>query len=256
MLTDAHAHLNDVRFDGEVEEVIERAREVGVVKIVNAATDLPSAEKALEIADKYDECFFTVGIHPHDAKDAKESDYYRFSEMAKHPKCVAYGEIGLDYHYDLSPRDVQREIFKYQLAVAHDLSLPLVLHLREAYGDANKILSDNKALLKDGILLHCYGGSMELARDFYNKLDCYYSFGGAITFKNANKGDVLRAVPQNRILFETDCPYMTPVPYRSTRNEPSYLTLVRERAALELSMTLDEIEDTVYSNFCEFYRMR
>lgn len=256
MLTDAHAHLNDAKFDGEVDEAIQRARDSRVVKIINAAWDRGSAEKALELAEKYDECYFTVGVHPHQAKDVVEQDYYRFKELAKHPKCVAYGEIGLDYHYDFSPRDVQRAVFDYQIQVAFDLSLPLVLHLREAYGDANQILDKNRKLLTNGVLLHCYGGSMELARDYYNKLDCYYSFGGAVTFKNANKGDVLRTIPKNRLLLETDCPYMTPVPLRGQRNEPANLPLIRDKIAFELSLSPEEVEDITYSNFSEFYKVR
>jgi len=256
MLKDAHAHLNDPAFLDDVDEVVNKLKDSGVGMVVNAAWDRESAIKAMELAEKYSGFYFTIGVHPHQSKDAIESDFYIFEDLAKHEKCVAYGEIGLDYHYDLSPRDVQRKIFEYQLQIADSLSLPVVLHLREAYKDANDILSANKNKLNNGVLLHCYSGSMELARDFYNKLDCYYSFGGAITFKNANKGDTLRAIPKNRILLETDCPYMTPVPFRGQRNDPSYIGLTRNKMAEELNLTSDEIEEITSQNFDNFYRIK
>ena len=255
MFTDAHAHLNDPVFGDDFELAIQRAQEAGVGVLVNAAWDLFSTERAAYLADTYSCCYFTAGYHPHQAKDATEEYLDHIAFLAQHPKCVAIGEIGLDYHYDLSPREVQKEMFRRQLRMARKIGKPVVLHLREAYADANKILLEERDCLLNGVLLHCYGGSMESARDFYNKLGCYYSFGGAVTFKNAKKGEVLRAVPRDRLLLETDCPYMTPVPHRGERNEPAWIPLIAAKVAEELGLSVEEVEKQTYDNFLTFYRI-
>lgn len=256
MLTDAHAHLNDSAFVGELESIYNRCIEEGVGYIINSAWDLTSSIKAYELSQKYHNMYFTVGVHPHNAIDVKSGDLDALIELSKHPKCVAWGEIGLDYHYDLSPREIQREFFDLQIKIANSLNLPIVLHLREAYDDANAILKNNKNNLNNGILLHCYSGSMELARDFYNKLDCYYSFGGAITFKNNNKKTVLNVIPKDRIMLETDCPYMTPVPFRGQKNSPAFLRLIRDKMALDLDITPLEVEHITQNNLLRFYRIK
>lgn len=255
MLSDAHAHLNDKAFDNDIMSVYEDCLNKGVGIIVNSAWDRASSEKALELAEKYDNMYFTVGIHPHNAIEAKENDLYALIELSRHNKCVAWGEVGLDYHYDFSPRDMQKGFFGDQIAIANELSLPLVLHLREAYQDANEILDKNIDKLNNGVLLHCYSGSMELARDYYNKFGCYYSFGGAITFNKNNKKSVLEVIPKDRLLLETDCPYMTPVPFRGERNTPALLGLVRDRMACDLGLTAVEVENLTYQNIQRFYRL-
>lgn len=254
MLTDAHAHLNDKVYEDN--SFFSTFEENGVGIIVNGAWDVDSSLKACRLAEAYPNFYFTAGIHPHNAQDAKEGDLDIIKELSSHEKCVAIGEIGLDYHYDLSPRDVQKEYFERQIDLAHSLNMPVVLHLRECYQDANEIILRNKDKFANGVLLHCYSGSTELARDVYNKLGFYYSFGGAITFKNAKKGDTLRAIPLDRILLETDCPYMTPVPKRGQVNSPLNLYLIRDKMAEELSLTAEEIERITEDNLKRFYNIR
>lgn len=254
MYFDAHAHLDDEQFVQGLDEVVENMRVVGVTGVVNAACDLASCASSQALAERYPWCWCTAGIHPHYAQDADEIAYQRIRQFASHSRCVAIGEIGLDYHYDLSPRDVQRKVFADQLALAHELRLPVVLHLREAYQDANEILSAHRELLTDGVLLHCYSGSAELVRDVYNKLDCYYSFGGAITFAK-HKEEVLRAIPKERLLLETDCPYMTPVPLRGRRNSPANLPIICAKMADLLGLDDQEMQEFTYQNARRFYRL-
>lgn len=254
MLTDAHAHLNDKAFDDP--SLFSLFSQNGVGIIVNGAWDVASSIKAKELAEGYPDFYFTAGIHPHNAKDAKKDDFDTIVRLAEHEKCVAIGEIGLDYHYDFSPRDIQKDFFVKQIELAHSLKLPVVLHLRECYQDANEIILANKDKMTEGVLLHCYSGSMELARDIYNKLGFYYSFGGAITFKNAKKGEVLRSIPKDRILLETDCPYMTPVPKRGQVNSPLNLNLICNKMAEELGLTFREVEVITEDNLRRFYNIR
>lgn len=256
MLTDAHAHLNDSAYEKDLDEVYSRLLEDGVGIVVNSAWDRQSSERAMELADKYPEMYFTVGIHPHNVVDVQDRDLYKLVEMTKHDKCVAWGEIGLDYHFDTSKIDLQKAFFKEQIGIADELSLPLVLHVRDAYKDADDIVKANIDKMKNGVLLHCYSGSMELARDFYNKLGFYYSFGGAITFNKNNKKAVLEVIPEDRIMVETDCPYMTPVPFRGNRNTPSYTRYVVDRMALDLGKTSEQIEKITRENLIRFYRIK
>lgn len=256
MLSDAHAHLNDKAFVEDLDEVYMKCIDANVGLIVNSSWDRVSSEKAFELSQKYENMYFTVGIHPHNARESKEGDFDILKELSKDSKCVAWGETGLDYHYDLSPREMQREFFEEQIRIADSLSMPVVCHLREAYADANEIISRNVDKIRNGLLLHCYSGSMELARDFYNKHGFYYSFGGAITFKNNNKKSVMEVISIDRILLETDCPYMTPVPKRGTRNDPSNLTLIRNETARNLNLTNEEVEEITYQNVLRFYRIK
>lgn len=255
MLTDAHAHLNDSAYIDDLDAVVSDCLNNGVGIIVNSAWDLDSSIKASELAEKYPHMYFTVGIHPHNVPDAKDSDLYKLMDLTKHDKCVAWGETGLDYHYDQTKKDIQKAFFKKQIDIANQLGMPLVLHLRDAYGDANEIISAYSHKMNNGVLLHCYSGSMELARDMYNKLDFYYSFGGAITFNKNNKSEVLKVIPEDRLMLETDCPYMTPVPYRGKRNTPAYLSLVRDKMAENLNKSPDYIEQITYRNLLRFYHI-
>ena len=254
MLFDAHAHLDDEKFGGELDGVVEKLLEAGVVGVVNAACDEDSCHTSLALAEKYPWCYFTVGIHPHCAKDYTPETEALIRRLAAHPKCVAVGEIGLDYHYDNSPREAQRAVFARQLVLADELGKPVVLHLREAYEDANQILAQHRDKLRNGVLLHCYSGSAELARDVYNGLDAYYSFGGAITFAK-HKDKVLAVIPPERLLLETDCPYMTPVPLRGQRNDPSLLPYVCAKMAELIGKTPEEVALLTTQNARRFYRL-
>lgn len=254
MYFDAHAHLDDERFAEGLDDVLPAIREAGVEGVVNAACDLDSCRTSGELANAVPWIWCTAGIHPHYADTVTADALSRVARYAQMPKCVAVGEIGLDYHYDFSPRDAQRKAFAEQLALAHELHMPVVLHLREAYADANEILLGNRSLLTDGVLLHCYGGSAELARDVYNKLDCYYSFGGAVTFAK-HKDEVLAAIPRERLLLETDCPYMTPVPYRGQRNTPANIPIIARKIAELLGADEGEIAFQTTANARAFYRL-
>lgn len=252
LLIDSHAHLNDEKLlplAGEIHDTMERD---GLRAIINVGYDRESSECAYKLTE-YENYFAAVGIHPHDAKTATQGDYERFAELVTRDKVVAIGEIGLDFYYDLSPREVQERVFIEQLDLAHSLKMPVIIHLRDAYGAMLKLLKDNKKLTEYGILLHCYSGSKEILTELA-KLGAYFSFGGAITFKNAtDKPDVVRATPKDRLLLETDCPYMTPVPYRGKTNEPKYVNLVADKVSEILSVSREEVAETTARNTVEFF---
>ena len=254
MYFDAHAHLDDEKFDGDIAEVLPTIVAAGVEGVVNAACDLKSCHTSGALSRQVPWIWCTAGVHPHYADEVTADALAEVARFAANPKCVAIGEIGLDYHYDFSPRDRQKAAFAEQLALAHALHLPVVLHLRECYGDANEILLANRSLLTDGVLLHCYGGSAELVRDVYNGLDCYYSFGGVVTFAKY-KDEVLREIPADRLLLETDCPYMTPVPLRGQRNTPANIPLVCRKIAELLGEDETELALRTTRNAKRFYRL-
>lgn len=253
MLIDSHCHILDNRLDADSEACGMTAD--GLSAIVESAYDLSSSHKAADLADRYARIFCTVGCHPEEAGGYKESDRDEYLELCTRPKVVAVGEIGLDYCYEISPRDVQKKVFLHQLYTAHEAKKPVVLHIRDALGDAFELLSAHKSLLTDGMLLHCYGGSREMAERFTKEFDAYFSFGGVITFKNAKKDDIVRAIPRDRLMLETDCPYMTPVPYRGQTNRPAYVAFVAEKAAQILETSKEEIAQTTALNACRFYRL-
>ena len=209
MMIDTHCHLNDEKLLPEADRIVAEFPEVGIESAICVGYDMPSSEKAVELAKKYAPVFAAVGIHPHDAVTADYDKYDRLAELSSSEKVVAIGEIGLDYHYDLSPRAIQKGAFREQIELAQALGLPVILHVREAYEEARQILYEMSSYLSNGLLLHCYSGSAEMVRDF-SRLDAYYAFGGAITFNNAKRNvEALAAVPRDRLLLETDCPYMT-----------------------------------------------
>lgn len=247
MIIDSHAHINDERLKDEKEEIISTLGDSGIEKIIEVGYDFESSKAAYELSQKYDMIYSAVGIHPHDAKSRKESDYDYFRSVASNKKVVAIGEIGLDYFYDLSERDIQKKIFKEEIELADELKMPIIIHLRDAFGDIAEILKDMKRYLNSGVLIHCYTGSREFLHEL-NKYDCYYAFGGAVTFKNAHKEEVVRGVPIERLLIETDCPYMTPVPYRGKPNRPQYVTYVLQKLSEILNISYDELGKITYDN--------
>ncbi len=236
MIVDTHCHLTDEILFPDAENIIGNMHEDGLSALVCVGYDLPSSVGSFDLALAHKDVYAAVGMHPHDSRLATKEMYDKFAEMATNEKVVAVGEIGLDYHYDLSPRDVQKKVFAEQIDLADSLTLPVILHIREAYEDARQILADNKNKLKNGVLLHCYSGSAEMVKVF-NKFDAFYSFGGAITFKNAvHNLEALAAVPREKLVFETDAPYMTPVPFRGKPNQPKLINLVVDKAAEVLSV--------------------
>lgn len=226
---DTHAHLLSDAFDEDRDEVIARIHTAGVCLCMEAGTTLADSERAIALADEHAFVYAAAGIHPHEAEGAPEDALDRLGALLMHKKCRALGEIGLDYHYDLSPRDVQRRVFAEQLDLSIELDRPVIIHDREAHADTLALLTERKGKARG--VLHCYSGSKEDAKK-YLELGFFLSFGGTLTFKNARRvQEVAAYVPMERILCETDSPYLTPVPKRGQRNDPANVALVVEKLA-------------------------
>lgn len=243
---DTHAHLTDARFDEDREALIKGlpAKDIGLV--VNVACDLTEAEATRTLTEQYDFIYGAVGIHPHIAQAMQPHDLEGIRGYLALPKFVALGEIGLDYHYDFSPREAQRACFAAQLELAQALDLPVILHVREAFFDCMDILRAHRQKLKG--VMHCYSGSLETAFQCMD-MNLYIALGGAVTFKNAVKqAEIARRLPLERLLLETDCPYMTPVPHRGQRNDPGYIRMVAEKTAAERGMELAALAQVTYEN--------
>lgn len=248
MIIDTHCHLNDEKLLPEADGIVSGFPSHGIESAICVGYDMPSSELAVELAEKHDNVYAAIGIHPHDATTADYDKYERLATLSSSKKVVAIGEIGLDYHYDLSPRAIQKGVFREQIELADTLGLPIILHIREAYEDARQILFESRSYLKNGLLLHCYSGSSEFVRIF-GELDAYFAFGGAITFNNAKHNlEAMKAVPRDRLLLETDSPYMTPVPHRGKTNRPEYISYVAEKAAQVLEMNRAELERITTEN--------
>lgn len=253
MLFDSHAHLDDEKFDEDRDEVITRALENGITGIINAGACMTSSARSVALAEQYNSIYAAVGIHPHDAKSAKESDYAQLADWTKLDKVVAIGEIGLDYYYDFSPRDLQRAVFVRQIDVARQMDMPFIVHDRDAHGDILEILKKEGKGLRG--VLHCFSGSLEMAKEVI-KLGFYISIAGPVTFKNAAKlPEIVTSVPLERLLVETDCPYLTPHPHRGKRNEPSYVKLVAEQVAHFRGMKVDEFAVATTNNVKNLFRI-
>jgi TatD DNase family protein len=234
---DSHAHLTYKAYRKDLEAVLERAREAGVTAIVNASFDLTSSQAGLRIAEDHADVYAAVGVHPHDAGTLNLDVLGVLDELAEHPKVVAIGEIGLDFYRDLSPRRTQEDAFRLQIGLARDLGLPIIIHDRDAHQRTMQILKDEK--VSRGVL-HCFSGDLNLARQGV-ELGLYISFAGPITYNGKKAGEILKWMPEDRILIETDCPYLTPVPYRGKRNEPAYVRYVLERVAEFLARPAEEV---------------
>ena len=247
MLFDTHVHLNADQFKEDVEDVIERAKDTGVSRMVVVGFDRLTITRAMELVEKYDELYAAVGWHPVDAIDMKDEDLEWIEELAAHPKVVALGEMGLDYHWDKSPKDVQKEVFRRQIRLAKKVQLPIVIHNREATQDIVDILKEEGASEVGGIM-HCFSGSPETALECVN-MNFYISLGGPVTFKNAKKPkEVAEAVPLEKLLIETDCPYLAPHPYRGKRNEPAYVKRVAEEIAALKNLSYEEVAHVTMKN--------
>jgi TatD DNase family protein len=229
MLFDSHAHLDDKRFDDDREQVIQRAAAAGLVGILNAGACMESSARSVALAGKHELVYAAVGIHPHDAKEAKAGDYEQLADWCLAPKVVAIGEIGLDYYYDLSPREVQQQVFRRQIDVARQLKKPIIIHDRDAHGDVLAMIK-KEAKGMSGVL-HCFSGSLEMATEVI-KLGFYVSFAGPVTYaKDGKLKEVAARIPLERLLVETDCPYLTPQPYRGRRNEPAHVRFTAAEVA-------------------------
>ena len=222
---DSHCHIDGPEYDADRDDVIKRARDAGVTAMLDVGTGDPHSgafERAIELAENYGEIYAAIGVHPHDAKLFDDATEQRIVDLIKQSRrVIAWGEVGLDYHYDHSPRGVQREVFRRQVRLARSLELPLIIHSREADGDTIEILRAEVAGYERGGVMHCFGGSLSMAQSAV-ELGFFISFAGNLTFKNAQElRNVARQLPLDRLLIETDCPYLTPVPFRGKRNEPA-----------------------------------
>lgn len=247
MLFDTHAHLNATQFNEDVEQVIERARAEGVSHIVVVGFDRPTIQRAMELAEQYSFIYAAVGWHPVDAIHMTDEDLIMIERLAAHPKVVALGEMGLDYYWDQSPKEVQKEVFRKQIRLAKKVKLPIIIHNRDATADIVHILQEEHAEEVGGVM-HCFSGSIEVARQCID-MNFYISFGGPVTFKNAKKPkEVAKEIPLDRLLIETDCPYLTPHPFRGKRNEPSYVKYVAEAIAELKGISFEEVAQKTSDN--------
>ncbi len=229
MYFDTHAHMDDGRFDKDREALFKGLPSRGISLVLNPGADMVSSRKAIDYARAYGYVYAAVGVHPHDAKAMRDEDLDVLGKMALgEAKVVAIGEIGLDYYYDFSPREVQKERFVQQLELASKLGLPVIIHNRDSHRDIMDILEYKKSILTGGVM-HCYSGSWEMAKKLLD-LGFYISLAGPVTFKNARRPvEVAEKIPLDRLLIETDSPYLTPVPHRGKRNDPGYVKFVAEK---------------------------
>ena len=257
---DTHAHYDDEKFGVDREPLIEGLFNGGVALIIDPATDLNSSRRVLELSQKYSGYYCAVGIHPHEASAASDCDIEAISVMCApdspgSERIVAIGETGLDYHYDFSPRDVQIENFRRNIRLALKHRLPLIVHDREAHQDTLDVLYEEHAF-DTKVLYHCFSGSAEYAK-VLTGLGCYFSFGGAVTFKNAKKFEtVVAAIPNDRILPETDSPYMAPEPVRGTRNDSSNLKYIYPALSRLMGIGVETAAAVFADNAARFFGIR
>lgn len=252
LIFDSHAHYDNERFADDLEQVLSAMPQKGVGRIMNVASDIESCISTPKLAEQYDFVYATVGIHPHTASTLDHSVLDLMARQAANPKVRAIGEIGLDYYYDLSPRDQQVEAFIKQLEFAHDLKMPVVIHSRDAHQETLNIL---KKYRPTGIV-HCFSGSAELAEEMV-KLGLYIGFTGVVTFQNAKKALLAAAAtPLDRLLIETDCPYMAPVPHRGERCDSSMLTLVATKLAEIKGLSTEQLLTATWDNANRIYEIQ
>ncbi|WP_164670610.1 TatD family hydrolase [Virgibacillus doumboii] len=252
MLFDTHVHVNARDFFDDRDETIQRAFDAGVKYMVVVGFDRETIPIAMEIAEQYETIYAAVGWHPVDAVDMKDEDLAWIEELSAHPKVVAIGEMGLDYHWDKSPKDVQKEVFRKQIALAKKVNMPIIIHNREATEDIMEVLQEEDANEVGGIM-HCYNDSAEFVQAFLD-MNFYISLGGPVTFKNATlPKDVAVEVPLDRLLVETDAPFLAPHPNRGKRNEPAYVKLVAEKIAELREMPFDELSNITTQNALTFF---
>jgi TatD DNase family protein len=259
MFVDSHAHIDGPEFDEDRDEVIQRARAAGVSAILNIGTGDPHSgafERAVGLAGTHQDVYAAIGVHPHDARLFDDSAQQRITSLiGQSPRVIAWGEIGLDFHYDNSPRDVQMAVFRRQLQLARDLKLPVIIHTREAEEETFEILKSHWAGSELPGVMHCFSGSLQLAQQAV-ALGFYISFSGIITFKKAEElRAVAKQVPLDRLLIETDCPFLAPVPFRGKRNEPAYVVEVARCLSDIHGTTVDKIGETTTDNFWRVFSL-
>ncbi len=258
MIIDSHCHLDDAAFDDDRDAVVARAREAGVVGMLAIGTGdgPPDLEAAIRLAEHYESVWATVGIHPHDASKADAASFDKLAELCGHPKVVALGEIGLDYHYDNSPRETQREVFVNQMQIARQARKPIVIHTRDAWEDTIELLETHWSPGALAGIMHCFSGDAEQARESLD-LGFWVSFAGVVTFRRAEQlREAAAAVPIDRLLVETDAPYLTPEPYRKIRrNEPRYVVETARKVAEVRGIEYEELAAATSRNFCALFNL-
>ncbi len=252
MLFDSHSHITDNKFNNDRDKVIQRAFDEGVKWILNPAVDFQSSLDAIELADKYENIYAAVGVHPHDAKTLDDNLLGLIKSLAKKECVRAIGEIGLDFYYDNSPRDIQRHWFRKQIQMAKEVGKPIIIHDRDAHKEVFDILNDEDAF-DNGVLMHCYSASAEMAKQYVKK-GAYISLGGPVTFKNAKKAhEVAKMVSLDHLMIETDSPYLTPEPYRGKRNESAYVKYVAQRIADLKGISVELLSEKTTENAKRFF---
>ncbi len=252
MFIDTHVHLNADQYEEDLQEVINRALEAKVEKMVVIGFDRKTIERTMELIEQFDFIYGVIGWHPVDAIDCTQEDLEWIEELAAHPKIVGIGETGLDYYWDKSPKDVQQVIFRKQIQLAQKINLPIIIHNRDATGDVVKILREENAASVGGVM-HCFSGSVETARECI-AMNFMISLGGPVTFKNARlPKEVATEIPLEHLMIETDAPYLAPHPYRGKRNEPAFVPLVAEEIARLKGLTIEEIAQATTDNAKIFF---
>ena len=252
-MIDSHVHLDDEAFDEDRDELIKNLYENVIEIVVNNSSDLSSSENSVKLANKYENIYASIGVHPHEAESYNDDVEKKLIELSKNKKVVAIGEIGLDYYYDNSPRDIQREVFKKQIALAAKLKKNIVIHSRDASEETFEILKEAHEKYEFVALIHCFSQSVEMMEK-YLKMGDYIALGGAVTFKNSKTPkEVAKKVDLERLLLETDCPYMTPVPYRGKRNEPKYVKFTCNYIADLRQIESSELEKITAANTKRFF---
>jgi TatD DNase family protein len=252
-IIDSHCHLDFPDFAGDLDAVVERARAAGVERMITIGTRVSKAAAVAAIAERYDDVFFTIGTHPHEAAGEGAEDFEAMRTFARHPKCVGIGEAGLDYHYDSAPRDVARRVFRGHIALARELDLPLVIHTRDADDDMGAILTQEMGQGRFRAVLHCFTASRALAETALG-LGLMISFSGVVTFKKSEDlRAIARDVPLDRILVETDAPYLAPTPHRGHRNEPAFVMATAGVVAEARGIALEALASATRANTLGFF---
>lgn len=252
MFIDTHVHLNADQYEEDLQDVINRALEAKVEKMVVIGFDRKTIERTMELIEQYDFVYGVIGWHPVDAIDCTQEDLEWIEKLAAHPKIVGIGETGLDYYWDKSPKDVQQALFRKQIQLAQKIDLPIIIHNRDATGDVVNILREENAASVGGVM-HCFSGSVETARECI-AMNFMISLGGPVTFKNARlPKEVATDIPLEHLMIETDAPYLAPHPYRGKRNEPAFVPLVAEEIARLKGLTIEEIAQATTDNAKKFF---
>lgn len=252
MFIDTHVHLNADQYEEDLQEVIDRALEAKVERMVVIGFDRKTIERTMQLIEQYDFVYGVIGWHPVDAIDCTQQDLEWIEELASHPKIVGIGETGLDYYWDKSPKDVQQELFRKQIQLAKKINLPIIIHNRDATGDVVQILREENAASVGGVM-HCFSGSVETARECIG-MNFMISLGGPVTFKNARlPKEVATEIALEHLMIETDAPYLAPHPHRGKRNEPAFVPLVAEEIARLKGLTIEEIAQATTANAKKFF---